>query len=228
MNNTPKSSWKINWPSALGELTIVTIGILIAFGINKWGESQRDQAKIQKYYSNLVTDLAADTLEFTQINEQIDQTIGNLFIVINHCKNQYPGKDTMPIFFFKNLKKRFEFFPKDATFQSLKYSGDFQLIDNLELKNKIVDHYNQYSVVHGTNDEFAQMMHDYMSPYLNERLDYALFRPNVIHPTDFMDETEFTNLLYTSYGLYLGIKDANAKAKQRAKELIEVLQKENS
>ena len=52
MNDTPKSSWKINWPSALGELTIVTIGILIAFGINKWGESQRDQAKIQKYYSN--------------------------------------------------------------------------------------------------------------------------------------------------------------------------------
>jgi hypothetical protein len=43
-----------------------------------------------------------------------------------------------------------------------------------------------------------------------------------------MDETEFTNLLYTSYGLYLGIKDANTKAKQRAKELIEVLQKESS
>jgi len=73
-----------------------------------------------------------------------------------------------------------------------------------------------------------QLAEYHMSPYLNERLDYELFRPGVIHPTDFMDETKFTHLLYTSYGLYLGIKDANTKAKKRAKALIEVLQKENS
>ena len=148
-----KKKLKINWRYALGELAIVSFGILIAFGVNRWADAQRNKAKIRQYYSNLIIDLEEDVAKLDTIKLQIGKNIQTNFKVLRYCGQDLPGKDTIPLLFFQNLKTRFDFYPADATFQSLKYSGDFQLINNIELKNQIVNHYNKYDLIEETNEQ---------------------------------------------------------------------------
>lgn len=213
-------SRKINWRYALGELAIVTIGILIAFGINRFADQKRNAAKLEQYYHNLMSDLQKDIQQLQTIDARIEQANKNLFIILQHTDRELPGKDTIPILYFKNLKNRYTFYPSDATYQSLKYSGDFQLINNLELKNQIVNHYNQYGLIAEVNEQLMNSHHSFLTPYLNKKLNYSLFRPGAKHPTDFLNDREFINLLYTDYGLYLGIQQAVRDASTRANNLL--------
>lgn len=51
---------KINWKYTFGELLIVIVGILIAFGLNNWAQGKLEARKQTVYLKSLSADLTAD------------------------------------------------------------------------------------------------------------------------------------------------------------------------
>ncbi len=51
---------------AIGEITLVVIGILIALQINNWNENKKIDATVENYLSQLLADLAADKNYYQQ------------------------------------------------------------------------------------------------------------------------------------------------------------------
>ena len=51
---------KVNWRYAIGELIIVTLGISIAFALNSWAESNKQEKKTKVYLQGIITDLQDD------------------------------------------------------------------------------------------------------------------------------------------------------------------------
>ena len=51
---------KLNWPYAVGELLIVTMGVLIALAINEWNSDRLERAEEVLIVERLVSDLQSD------------------------------------------------------------------------------------------------------------------------------------------------------------------------
>jgi sulfur transfer complex TusBCD TusB component (DsrH family) len=57
---------------AIGEILLVTIGILIALSINTWNESRKEKNYLLKVYAQIRQDLQADTLNLRLSIEDLE------------------------------------------------------------------------------------------------------------------------------------------------------------
>ena len=57
---------KENWITYGFETLVVILGILIAFGLNNWGEQQKQSAQDKEFLRNIKTELEKDLASFEQ------------------------------------------------------------------------------------------------------------------------------------------------------------------
>ncbi|MCK0180476.1 DUF6090 family protein [Flavobacteriaceae bacterium S0862] len=130
---------------AIGEIVLVVIGILIALGINNWNQENKDNKLSKEYLSRIHRDLVQDTTSFRDIiksNKKLRNDIKEVLVVLyqeNITKEQVKKIAVV----YDNVTEQV-FSSNQNTYNGMINSGALQLIQNLELKEAIINVYSEY------------------------------------------------------------------------------------
>lgn len=154
---------------AVGEITLVVIGILLALQIDTWNNANIDRRKEKEYLQNLLEDL--ETQEF-----QVTTQMAHEALMRTQCEKalkqlQSESVDFDSINAYLGTVTRRTFVVNDPTFQDLKSSGNILIIRDNALRKKILSFYQylEYSalVVQTDNETTTQGFRDFL---LDERV----------------------------------------------------------
>jgi hypothetical protein len=123
---------------AMGEIILVVIGILIALQINNWNEKNKEQAKTQTYYTQLLEDLHKDKAFAKNTIEKFEEQRKAYQDYLKKFNTTNVTLKTM----YQNLiglnQESFAINFNTSTIESLQNSGEIVLIPPL-LRNKLID-----------------------------------------------------------------------------------------
>jgi hypothetical protein len=139
---------------AVGEIILVVIGILIALQLNAWKEELQAKEELKTSMNSMLDDLSQDIIFYNSYIEKLENRIlllndflrGNyseidIEIIPNEVSYSIPSKDF------------------GTTYISLKEDRKFNMIENLELKNKITSYYEvtckEYNVIALWHEKFV-------------------------------------------------------------------------
>jgi hypothetical protein len=144
---------------AIGEIILVVIGILIALSVNNWSQDNKDRKLGEDYLLRIHRDLVQDTISFRQIitsNNALREDIKRLFDTLYHGVHNIKQVKYMGSIYDRALDQVFS--PNDNTYKGMINSGTLGLIQNIELKEEIVDLYSEYDQKRGLFTGIGQWM----------------------------------------------------------------------
>ena len=130
---------------AIGEIVLVVIGILIALQVNNWNQEKKDHSLGKDYLFRIHRDLVQDTINFRGIitsNNALREDIKSAFDTLYHGIHTIKQVKYIGRIYDKALDQFFS--PNDNTYKGMVSSGALGLIENLELKDEIIDLYSDY------------------------------------------------------------------------------------
>ncbi len=156
---------------AFGEILLVVIGILIALSINNWNQDRQNKIILGIYTKQLI--------------EEVDQNISKLNTVIDEESKLVIQLDTVIDLLAKKdfennkmIRKAYallsfeDFAPETVAFENLKLSGEFKLIQNINLRNAITSAYNTFESVRLTQEVHYYNMKTRIADYFLENANY--------------------------------------------------------
>lgn len=189
---------KINWRYAIGELLIVIAGISVAFALNNWAGNIQNENQANAYLKSLAADIEHDINLLDSNLAELQSRQQYLQKLIPHLRQKMPGRDTIIFPLFKVVDP-VRFRPLETTIQSMKYSGDIKLIEDLNLRNKIVEHYENYGITEDEYERHRTFAQNYIAPYFMTEIDYSALRTE--EGFGFMEDKYFHNLVYSLLGV---------------------------
>jgi len=130
---------------AVGEIVLVVIGILIALGVNNWNQEKKNHRLGEDYLLRIHRDLVQDTISFRNIithNNNLREDIKGLLVTLYAGVDNIEQVQNMSAIYDKALDQVFS--PNDNTYKGMISSGALGLIQNIELKEAIVNLYSEY------------------------------------------------------------------------------------
>lgn len=214
----------LNWKAALGEFAVILFSILLAFAMDRCGEQLKDRNDAIQYLQNLKEELQDDVKELQDLSATVSESQRSAGLLAMHAAKVLPGRDTVTLLFFGLLQKHYNFYPHNATYESMKFSGDLKLLNNLDLKRQIVEHYNQYQRIDLVQMQYYNLEKDYVAKYLMDNLDYSQFGRKMEFPL--LEDRYMKNIIYSHLGIYASMKSNFDTAAKRCERLIAVIDKE--
>lgn len=130
---------------AIGEIVLVVIGILIALSINGWNQDRINEKNENKYLDDLKNELQGHIgLSNYFLKDNFYRKMEGLTLAKNYCEQKIQDQDTLE---FLNKVSYGAVISTGITFLSIKTydelvnTGNFQLIRNDSLKNKVKGYY---------------------------------------------------------------------------------------
>lgn len=158
---------KINWGTYIVELLVVIIGITIAFGIDKYAEQLKEEAEMDIALASIMDDLRGDYNRFS--NRQIplnEKKVRELDYILDGFRQEKLADDSLHLLIsrmFASANSRVT----NATYESLKSSGKLEDIPNVEVRRRIISHYQgnypQSDFISDNNTNFSTKLADYVS-----------------------------------------------------------------
>lgn len=130
---------------AIGEIILVVIGILIALAVNNWNQDTKDHRLGLDYLSRIHSDLVQDTINFRAIianNEHVREEIKEGLVMLYNGLETIAEVQKLSDIYDRALDQVFT--PNNSTFKGMVSSGTLGLIQNVELKEQIVEFYSEY------------------------------------------------------------------------------------
>ncbi|WP_258099874.1 DUF6090 family protein [Marinoscillum pacificum] len=184
---------KINWPDHLTNLLVVILGITIAFYLEGWKESKKSYKLEQQYLSSLATDLHSDRIYLDTllvINRSMEKSLN---ILTGATIGKAYNEDSL-LFHVYSTQYIPPFQPQSVTYESLKSTGNLDLIKDFELRNRIVELYEQFYRGSKEYDKALTNHTDsYVQPYFIRNLDFI---DGGRVKTDFLKDKEVRNMLF--------------------------------
>jgi len=126
---------------AIGEITLVVIGILIALQINNWNEERRTDEVERRYMQNLLIDLTKDQSELVKsVAFGPVPVIYNDSLFVELQKSPLRGREKRIYHFLLLYTNEIEIYYHDRTISQLRNSGGFGLIRNQEVSDAVLDY----------------------------------------------------------------------------------------
>jgi uncharacterized membrane protein YgaE (UPF0421/DUF939 family) len=119
---------------AIGEITLVVLGILIALQINNWNESTKRAYKEQEILLQLKEDFKSNLQQLNQKNDIRSIMIRDAFKILNSYDNPAQANKDSLIKYFSNITINPTF---DPIKNDINNSENIRLISNSELKKLI-------------------------------------------------------------------------------------------
>lgn len=166
----------MNWKYALGEIGIVTIGVLLALGLNNWNEArlerQREIASLREIQSALRSDLQ-------DIRQNVDshrRGKNSTEVILRHLREDLPYADSLDRHFGGVLNATF-LVESSTAYETLKSRG-LELISNDSLRAAIARLYDvDYQIIERLEGIDREMMGaDFHPFYLRNFDDVVLFQ----------------------------------------------------
>ena len=215
--------FNFNLKSAIGEIIIVSIGILIAFALNNWADARVEKRLEKQYLMNLASEMGQDITSIKKNIEELKQREKRIQILLRHLRDKLPGRDTIPQFVFM-LGEIQRFVPNEATYQSLKFSGDLKLISNFKLRNLIVETYNSYNFLFKEIERQEHFNKTHLGDYFIHKIDFMKLRED--KELKFLDDPLLRNIVGSSFGITRLSLKAYQETLSRCEKLETALKKE--
>ena len=186
----------IHWLNHLIELFVVIVGVTIAFSLNNWNDERKARKLEQQYIQSLVHDLETDieglTTDIDAINHYLHlQTRLTQTVLANDLKHDSLFQFVISLLIF------LEFTPQDNTYESMKASGNLEIIADFELKKQITTLYHQHYRAMSLIDELQKdLTFQKLAPYINQNLSLTDFTS--MENLDFVKDKLFINLCNNS------------------------------
>jgi len=123
------------------ETIAVVVGILVAFALDNWNDTRKENEIEKELLEQFKEDLNSDIESINNVNHWYQKTIHSCEVLADHLKNRKPFHDSLKIHF--DLWNDFEtFFISSGAISNLNSRG-VDLISNTSLRNEILTMYNQ-------------------------------------------------------------------------------------
>ncbi len=127
---------------AIGEIILVVIGILIALQINNWNEEKKNSASERQYYCRILEDFELEKQLIAELNEKSNYRINTSKEILLDLDAGTKDKHYLINQFL--LATRSEVYqPRNVTFRDLISSGNLKLINDINLKNSLIQYYGE-------------------------------------------------------------------------------------
>jgi len=125
------------------EFLAVFLGIALSFYVEEWQTEKDNERKKDQYLSDLTNTLEMD---IQQINKLLETLINSEKLITeiqsDIDENHKALSDIEILNKLLDVEVGFSFFPQDGIFNQLISTGAFELIENVELKNILLEMYN--------------------------------------------------------------------------------------
>lgn len=187
-----------NWKYCLFEFLVVFLGIMAALSLNSLWKGIRESNLEEKYLTGLRNDNDKNITALSSLIEIAEDNYNAIQKVVGMISRNEYQVDTI-INFSVRMAYLFEFTQNSITFETLKASGNLEIISDYDLRNKIVEVYNQYSRITKFDGMYRKYIDDYVIPFVWKNIDMITGKPV---NTNFVKQVEFKNVL-TGYLLNL-------------------------
>lgn len=124
---------------AIGEIIIVSIGILIAFAINSYSANLKNNKIYKEYKTSLIADLEYNIANLDRIILAQEEKVKDLGQVLDNLESNMYEPHTLGNILYKQRKSP-TFFPVNGTFRSMVSQGEISLF-NTEMKRELFNLY---------------------------------------------------------------------------------------
>lgn len=160
---------------AIGEITLIVIGILIAIQVDNWRESQNNKKKVSNYFSLLANDLSDQLAEIdAQVKAELDILKDSEKLIRNYNRDRHFITDASYAQSLGNINNWRTFIKIDPTFEQLLVTGHVGLIEDEEIKKGIFTYYHQLRKVEAIITENHQYIQDSFSPFVLRTSSHSL------------------------------------------------------
>lgn len=160
---------------ALGEITLIVVGILIAIQVDAWREAENNKKKVSNYFSLMENDLADQLAEIdAQVKAELEilRDAETLIRAYNRDKRFVTDADFSAA--LGNINNWRTFIKIDPTFEQLLVTGDVGLIENAQVKKRIFSYYHQLRKVEAVVTENHQYVQSSFSPFVLRNSSHSL------------------------------------------------------
>ena len=190
---------KINWQYTIGEILIVIIGITIAFSLDNWNATRKGKISKTNYLKDMVGDIEEEIAHLESNNVEFQKKLRQISGILKYQAMPSSRPDTVSSALF-DVAKVVNFTPKNTACQTLINSGDFKLINQLELRQKIEEHYALHALILQDYERQFKIHEKYLGDFFIQQLDYSAMRNGHF---GFLESNLLGNILQSLYGTYL-------------------------
>ncbi|MFT5521244.1 MAG: hypothetical protein ACI9IA_001845 [Enterobacterales bacterium] len=137
-----------NWFAVWIDLLIVIVGVFIGIQVANWNESRVDEARATAYLERIVQDLDVDLVSIKDSMsfwKQVSDYGMSAIDYANTSENKSLSDWQILLAFFQ-ASQLGEYYLTKTTYNELINAGDLGLINNINLRNKISQFYNEAAV----------------------------------------------------------------------------------
>ncbi len=164
---------RIDWRNHFIELVVVFIGITSAFTLNNWQENRKSARLEQKYISSVTVDIESDIEQFKNLIAYYDSTL-NTVKRLDVLLRGKSTKDSINLY-CQSLFVVTEFVPQSNTYESLKTSGQMEIISDFALKKQIHEVYLNYQLVKQVDGIYKDFSNQYILPFFIKNMNFRDF-----------------------------------------------------
>ncbi|MFD1470377.1 hypothetical protein ACFQ48_19270 [Hymenobacter caeli] len=206
-------TWRQRLPDILLEIGIIVFAITLSIQLHTWHEHSLDREKERKFLTGLRQDFRQDLREMRSDSDSyVTQLRASRYY--RSLTPQTLRPDSLRNYSW-TLRNSTVLVPNSSRFEGLKSAGDLDIVENEELLNSILDHYQELIPQLVTN---AKQYSDYKQQNLGRYLDEHL-APNQQNLVAVMATGPAQNYLSRS-GAILDILDKYHGVMQHSRQLI--------
>lgn len=206
----------INWKDHLVNLIVVITGISIAFWLNNWSQASKEKNLQRTYKEFMLSDLEQDLQELDSLI--FEDSINSLFYrqMLFNFKSLSEDSINQAVTRLATLNT---FAGHNVTFESLKSSGKFELVD-FELRLGILEYYHQgYTAMNEVEEYYKMNFDNSIIPFLMGKIDIS----NGGMQVNSLDSKEFKIMLRLHLGLLQQKLDISRNNRKGARQLMHEL-----
>jgi len=142
--------FKLDWAYAIGELVIVTLGVLVALGIQQWNEERIDREEETEILGRLLFDLDTD---LTYLQDQLsaaeakEKSLDRLEVAFASSMSPTEPEQFLTDIVAGTYYGWAQSSARTRTFDEILSSDKFGLIRDTDLRGMIADYYGAYSTL---------------------------------------------------------------------------------
>ncbi len=189
----------INWKDHIINLFVVILGISVAFYLEGYRETQSAKKLSAKYMISLGEDLKEDRNLLDTLNKINDRLLSNLNKISNASVGAPINEDSLSIYLYSIMYNP-PFTPQSTSYESMKTSGQMDLLADFEVRKKVIELYEQYyNGMNQFDDAIAEHLRDFVKPYFVENARYT--GPNTLDPA-ILNNPQFRNMIFSYRSLF--------------------------
>ena len=218
--NSPYMGWKHKLREVLIEIAIIVFAITLSLFLERWREHQREKEIEKQFLTGLKKDLLNDIQQAKQDSARYQSLITHWKYFINTGTGKIKVNTDSMNDYKESLYNSTSFVANSSRFEALKSSAQFGVIEHEELKNSILDLYQQQiESLHGTTQLIEKLKQDRLDYYLQDNLVVA--NNNTDNLAELLKVPRVQNYLVAGLDLARQIIEEYHSVMQQSREIIQ-------